>query len=107
MDAAYGRTTSTGIPHAYAFYEDLASRGLGHSSLPAPAGALVFSEGEDGYHVDISRGDGTYLSGGVQRFAPGWGDGTDNQLLPSANLGDWQLIGWAYAPWPAVPLPDD
>lgn len=104
VDAAYGRTTANAIPHngAIAFYDQLAARGQGHSTLPAPPGALVFSEGSDGGHVDISMGDGHYLSGGVQGFAPGWGDGTDIQILPSANLGSWHLVGWAYAPWSAI-----
>ncbi|WP_155826846.1 hypothetical protein [Jongsikchunia kroppenstedtii] len=106
VDAAYGLTTATGIPHdgAIAYYQNLAAHGQGHSSLPAPVGALVFSRGPDGGHVDISLGEGHYLSGGVQGFAPGWGDGTDIQILPSANLGAWQLVGWAYAPWSAVSL---
>ena len=101
VDAAYGLNTATAIPHngAIAYYENLAARGQGHSSLPAPFGALVFSQGADGGHVDISMGNGKYLSGGVQGFAPGWGDGTDIQILPSANLGKWRLVGWAYAPW--------
>lgn len=104
VDAAYGLSTAAGIPHdgAVAYYENLAAHGQGHSSLPAPVGALVFSQGPDGGHVDISLGEGHYLSGGVQGFAPGWGDGTDIQILPSANLGAWQLVGWAYAPWSAI-----
>ncbi|GAA1456506.1 hypothetical protein [Williamsia maris] len=104
VDAAYGRTTANGIPHdgAIAFYRQLAAKGQGHASLPAPPGALVFSQGEDGGHVDISVGNGQYESGGIQGFAPGWGDGTDNQILPSANLGSWKLVGWAYAPWSSI-----
>ncbi|NDZ96959.1 C40 family peptidase [Streptomyces sp. SID6673] len=104
VDAAYGRTTANGIPHdgAMAFYHRLAARGEGHSRLPAPLGALVFSQGEDGDHVDISMGNGQYMSGGVQGFGPGWGDGTNNQILPSANLGHWHLVGWAFAPWSAT-----
>lgn len=104
VDAAYGRNTANAIPHdgAIAYYQQLASRGQGHSSLPAPPGALVFSEGQDGGHVDISMGEGHYLSGGVQGLQPGWGDGTDIQILPSANLGNWHLVGWAYAPWGAL-----
>lgn len=104
VDAAYGKTTATGIPHdgALAFYRALAARGQGHTTLPAPPGALVFSRGEDGDHVDIAIGNGQYESGGVQGFARGYGDGTNNQILPSANLGTWSLVGWAYAPWSAV-----
>ena len=68
VDAAYGRTTATGMGHdaALAFYQSLADRGLAHHEMPVPRGALVFSTGADGDHVDISRGDGTYVSGGVQ-----------------------------------------
>ncbi|MEH3155422.1 MAG: hypothetical protein PGN29_08755 [Gordonia paraffinivorans] len=104
VDAAYGKTTATGIPHdgALAFYRELQANGQGHSSLPAPPGALVFSQGEDGDHVDISIGNGQYESGGVQGFAPGWGDGTDIQILPAPNLGNWNFVGWAYAPWSAI-----
>lgn len=101
VDSAYGRTTANAIPHdgAIAFYRSLAARGAGHDQLPAPEGVLVFSQGQDGGHVDISLGEGQYLSGGVQGLSPGWGDHTDVQILPSANLGAWQFVGWAYAPW--------
>lgn len=101
VDAAFGRTTATGIGHdaALSFYQSLANRGLGHQEMPIPRGALVFSAGQDGDHVDISRGDGTYVSGGVQGLSPGYGDGHDVQILPSPNLGSWTLYGWAYAPW--------
>lgn len=103
VDAAYGRTTASGIPHdaALSFYQSLADRGLGHHETPIPAGALVFSSGPDGGHVDISRGDGTYVSGGVQGISPGYGDGHNIQILPAPNLGSWTLEGWAYPPWPA------
>ena len=45
VDAAYGRTTATGIGHdaALAFYQSLANRGLAHQEMPIPRGALVFS----------------------------------------------------------------
>lgn len=102
VDFAYGRTTATGIPHdtARSFYEDLESKGLGHSSLPAPRGALVFSQSDYGYHVDISLGNGTYLSGGVQGLANGWGDGSQIQIIPVPDLApNSSLLGWAYAPW--------
>lgn len=103
VDFAYGRTTSNGIPHdsARSFYEALAAKGKGHSSLPAPRGALVFSQSDYGYHVDISLGNGTYLSGGVQGLKRGWGDGTNIQVIPRMNLApNPRLLGWAYAPWP-------
>ena len=101
VDAAYGRTTASGIGHdsALAFYQSLADRGLAHQEAPIPRGALVFSAGPDGDHVDISRGDGTYVSGGVQGLSPGYGDGHNVQILPAPNLGSWTLYGWAYAPW--------
>jgi hypothetical protein len=101
VDAAYGLTTATGIGHdaALAFYQSLADRGLAHHEMPVPRGALVFSAGADGDHVDISRGDGTYVSGGVQGLSPGYGDGHDVQILPAPNLGSWTLYGWVYPPW--------
>jgi hypothetical protein len=101
VDAAYDRTTTTGISHdaALAFYQSLADRGLDHHEMPVPRGALVFSAGPDGNHVDISRGDGTYVSGGVQGLSPGYGDGHDIQILPTPNLGSWTLYGWVYPPW--------
>ena len=101
VDAAYGRTTATGIGHdgALAFYQSLADRGLAHHEMPIPPGALVFSTGPDGDHVDISRGDGTYVSGGVQGLSPGYGDGHNVQILPTPNLGSWTLYGWVYPPW--------
>lgn len=101
VDAAYGRTTANGIGHDQAanFYESLANRGLGHHEMPIPSGALVFSAGPDGDHVDISRGDGTYVSGGVQGLSSGYGDGHNVQILPAPNLGSFTLYGWAYPPW--------
>jgi hypothetical protein len=101
VDAAYGRTTANGIGHdaALAFYQSLADRGLAHHEMPIPPGALVFSTGPDGDHVDISRGDGTYVSGGVQGLWPGYGDGHNVQILPTPNLGSWTLDGWVYPPW--------
>ena len=101
VDAAFGLTTDTGIGHdmALSFYQSLAARGLDHHETPIPRGALVFSAGPYGNHVDISRGDGTFVSGGVQGLSPGYGDGHQIQILPSANLGAWTMYGWAYAPW--------
>jgi hypothetical protein len=101
VDAVYGRTTATGIGHdaALAFYQSLADRGLVHHEMPVPRGALVFSTGADGDHVDISRGDGTYVSGGVQGLSPGYGDGHNVQILPTPNLGSWTMDGWVYPPW--------
>ena len=101
VDAAYGLTTATGIGHdaALSFYQSLADRGLDHHDMPVPRGALVFSAGPDGNHVDISRGDGTYVSGGVQGLSPGYGDGHNVQILPSPNLGSYTMYGWVYPPW--------
>ena len=101
VDAAYGLTTATGIGHdaALSFYQSLADRGLDHHEMPVPRGALVFSAGPDGNHVDISRGDGTYVSGGVQGISPGYGDGHNVQILPSPNLGSYTMYGWVYPPW--------
>jgi len=101
VDAAFGLTTDTGIGHdmALSFYQSLAARGLDHHETPIPRGALVFSAGPYGNHVDISRGDGTFVSGGVQGLSPGYGDGHQVQILPTANLGAWTMYGWTYAPW--------
>lgn len=101
VDAAHGLTTETGIAHdaALSFYLSLAARGLDHHETPIPRGALVFSKGPYGNHVDISRGDGTFVSGGVQGLSPGYGDGHQVQILPSANLGSWTMYGWVYPPW--------
>lgn len=101
VDAAFGLTTETGIGHdmALSFYQSLAAHGLDHHETPIPRGALVFSAGPYGNHVDISRGDGTFVSGGVQGLSPGYGDGHQVQILPSANLGAWTMYGWVYPPW--------
>lgn len=101
VDAAFGLTTETGIGHdaALSFYQSLAARGLDHHETPIPRGALVFSKGDYGNHVDISRGDGTFVSGGVQGLSPGYGDGHQIQILPTANLGAWSMYGWVYPPW--------
>lgn len=101
VDAAFGLTTETGIAHdaALSFYQSLAARGLDHHETPIPRGALVFSKGTYGNHVDISRGDGTFVSGGVQGLSPGYGDGHQIQILPTANLGEWTMYGWVYPPW--------
>jgi hypothetical protein len=101
VDAAFGLTTETGIGHdmALSFYQSLAALGLDHHETPIPRGALVFSKGPYGNHVDISRGDGTFVSGGVQGLSPGYGDGHQVQILPTANLGAWTMYGWVYPPW--------
>lgn len=100
-DFAYGRTTATGIPrdNARSYYEALEAKGLGHSKLPAPRGALVFTQSDYGYHVDISLGNGKYLSGGVQGLKRGYGDGSQIQVIDAPNPRPYRLLGWAYAPW--------
>jgi hypothetical protein len=45
--------------------------------------------------MDIARGDGTYISGGVQGLSRGYGDKHDIQILPTANVGR----GWTYRGW--------
>lgn len=77
-------------------YQTLLKEGQLHTDTNPPRGALVFSRGSDGPHIDISRGDGTYLSGGVQGLSRGYGNGHDIQILPTANVGrSWTYRGWA------------
>jgi hypothetical protein len=77
-------------------YQTLLSQGQIHTDMNPPRGALVFSKGSDGPHIDIARGDGTYISGGVQGLAPGYGDRHDIQILPSPNVGrTWLYRGWS------------
>lgn len=101
VDFAYGKTTATGIPRdtARSFYEGLEAKGLGHSQLPSPRGALVFSQSDYGYHVDISLGNGKYLSGGVQGLKRGYGDGSQIQVIDAPSPRPHRVLGWAYAPW--------
>jgi hypothetical protein len=81
------------------FYQSLGDRGLARRKRLIPRRVLVFSPGPYGNHVDISRGDGTFVSGGVQGLSPGYGDGHQVQILPTANLGAWTMYGWVYPPW--------
>jgi hypothetical protein len=77
-------------------YQTLLSRGEIHTDMAAPRGALVFSKGSDGPHIDIARGDGTYLSGGVQGLSRGYGNGHYIQVLPTPNVGrNWTYRGWS------------
>jgi hypothetical protein len=76
-------------------YQTLLSQGQIHTDMNAPRGALVFSRGSDGPHIDIARGDGTYLSAGVQGLSRGYGDGHNIQILPTPNVGR----GWLYRGW--------
>jgi hypothetical protein len=77
-------------------YQTLLAQGQIHTDMNPPRGALVFSMGSDGPHIDIARGDGTYISGGVQGLAPGYGDRHNIQILPSPNVGrKWLYRGWS------------
>jgi hypothetical protein len=77
-------------------YQTLLAQGQIHTDMDSPRGALVFSKGSDGPHIDIARGDGTYVSGGVQGLAPGYGDRHNIQILPSPNVGrKWVYRGWS------------
>jgi hypothetical protein len=69
-------------------YQTLLEQGKIHNDMNPPRGALVFSRGFVGPHIDIARGDGTYVSGGVQGLSPGYGDGSNIQILPSPSVGD-------------------
>jgi hypothetical protein len=77
-------------------YQTLLAQGQIHTDMNAPRGALVFSKGSDGPHIDLARGDGTYVSGGVQGLSPGYGDKHDIQILPTPNVGrKWLYRGWS------------
>ncbi|WP_267306780.1 hypothetical protein [Mycobacterium barrassiae] len=78
-------------------YQTLLEQGEIHTDRNPPRGALVFSRGFVGPHIDISRGDGTYVSGGVQGLSPGYGDGSNIQILPSPSVGDanYTYRGWS------------
>lgn len=78
-------------------YQTLLEQGKIHTDRNPPRGALVFSRGFVGPHIDISRGDGTYVSGGVQGLSPGYGDGSNIQILPTPSVGDdsYTYRGWS------------
>lgn len=98
---AYGQP-GLGVGTAYAFYKKLEGEGKIHPGDAAPAGALVFSlAGDPRGHVDLARGDGTFISGGVDpRYNLGPGGGHTVQVLSSANPSPGsRVLGWAYAPW--------
>jgi hypothetical protein len=77
-------------------YQTLLRQGQINTDLNPPRGALVFSKGSDGPHIDIARGDGTYVSGGVQGLSRGYGDGHNIQILPTPNIGKkWVYRGWS------------
>lgn len=80
---------------AETMYQTLLRQGRIHTDMDAPRGALVFSKSPYGAHIDIARGDGTYISGGVQGLKRGYGDGRNIQILPSPHVGS----GWLYRGW--------
>lgn len=82
---------------AETMYQTLREQGKIHTDRNPPRGALVFSRGFVGAHIDISRGDGTYVSGGVQGLSPGYGDGSNIQILDSPSVGDanYTYRGWS------------
>jgi len=82
---------------AETMYQTLLEQGKIHTDRNPPRGALVFSHGFVGAHIDISRGDGTYVSGGVQGLSPGYGDGSNIQILDSPSVGDenYTYRGWS------------
>ncbi|WP_328360227.1 hypothetical protein OG976_07920 [Mycobacterium sp. NBC_00419] len=80
---------------AETMYQTLLRQGQLHTDMNAPRGALVFSKSPFGAHIDIARGDGTYVSGGVQGLKRGYGNGHNIQILPSPHVGN----GWVYRGW--------
>lgn len=91
--------TSGRYPSAIAAFNALQSAGQMHySSTGIPAGALVFSSNpayDSGYgHVMLSRGDGTFVSGGA---------GSPSVKIYSTPNPGSTFLGWAYAPssWPS------
>ena len=103
---AYGKS-ALGYTTAMGFFNALNSAGQIHGGTP-PLGALVFSKSSsDGGagHVDIARGDGTFVSGGVLTSykSPLGGGGHTVQILSATNVSKGSTyLGWAYAPtsWP-------
>jgi hypothetical protein len=77
-------------------YQTLLAQGQIHNDMNSPRGALVFSRGSDGPHIDLARGDGTYISAGVQGLSRGYGDKHNIQILPSPDVGkNWTYRGWS------------
>lgn len=103
---AYGKA-NLGVASAQILHDQLAGAGQIHSDMNYPKGALVFSSSKwDLYngvhqgHVMIARGDGTFVSGGVD---PNYGTHHTVQILNSWNPSPGATyLGWAYAPadWP-------
>lgn len=101
--AAYG-VPGIGYNTAKQFRDALAAQGKIHMDGAPPKGALVFSESSwdrGAGHVVISRGDGTFVSGGVWKGYQGIAGGGHNvQVLPNWNPATGAAyLGWADAPW--------
>lgn len=101
VENAYG--TSGKYASAIAAYQSLKAAGAIHTGTTGiPAGALVFSldyAWDYGYgHVMLSRGDGTFVSGGA--WTGGGNHSTVQAFSSPAPTGGY--LGWAYAPasWP-------
>jgi hypothetical protein len=104
---AYG-VPGIGYNTALEFRNALDHAGKIHNDMNFPKGALVFSEsqwsvidGQQDGHVDIARGDGTFVSGGVLPSYKGLaGAGHYVQVLPGWNPAEGATyLGWADAPW--------
>ncbi len=102
--AAFG-VPGIGYDTAKLFHDALAAQNKIVMTPDPPRGALVFSESswdQGAGHLDIARGDGTYVSGGVDKGTrPSLGGAGHNvQVLRSWNPApDARYLGWAYAPW--------
>lgn len=107
VTTAYG-VRGIGYNTALEFRNALDRQGKIHMDKDFPKGALVFSQsqwsvinGQQYGHVDIARGDGTFVSGGLLPSVHGLaGAGHNVQLLSSWNPArDATYLGWADAPW--------
>jgi hypothetical protein len=106
---AYG-AGGLGVDTAKQFYDQLDGEGKIHRDLPAPNGALVFSQsswdidpdtGIHWGHVDLARSDGKFVSGGVDPSIAGEGNTVAVLSSPNPSPGS-EFLGWAYPPdnWP-------
>lgn len=100
VENAYG--TSGRYASAIANYRAQQAAGRVHTSTTGiPKGALVYSSHpayDLGYgHVEIARGDGTYISGGASTR---YGNHSTVQVYTALPVG---YLGWAYPPdnWPS------
>lgn len=91
--------TSGRYASAISAFSALQSAGMMHyNSTGIPKGALVFSKSsaDRGYgHVEISRGDGSFVSGGM-------GNPTVQVTFTPVPGAGGSFLGWSYAPssWP-------